>query len=363
LDVGEPGTGIYEVYEYDAGGVQEVIDELTFQSGAAPAQAAPAAPTYGGLGLNALDEPVTLQTTCAPSTASMTRWIAEQEGLLEKRGITIECIQIGSGPETAAALASGEADWAGNIYNNTFPLLEADFDLVVTQEVLMYNLFDVIVDVDVAAEKGITADSDWQADMEALNCSTVGVVARGAAAEDLARILIQEAGLDTECFTYVAVGLDPVSPMVAGETDWTVTFDPFQIVLAAQGIGMSPFSIQRGDGPSGLTWPGLVVTAGRSTVEENPEWFCALNSAMNEATEWLLDTANHDRAAEIIATQFPESLHPLIPAVVDKYYQGFSLTGVPQNEIVSSISEISLAVGKTTKLYGADELILVPDCE
>ena len=33
LDVGEPGTGIYEVYEYDAGGVQEVIDELTFQSG------------------------------------------------------------------------------------------------------------------------------------------------------------------------------------------------------------------------------------------------------------------------------------------------------------------------------------------
>ena len=34
LDVGEPGTGIYEVYEYNAGGVQEVIDELTFQAGA-----------------------------------------------------------------------------------------------------------------------------------------------------------------------------------------------------------------------------------------------------------------------------------------------------------------------------------------
>ncbi|MBC83716.1 MAG: hypothetical protein CL454_02560, partial [Acidimicrobiaceae bacterium] len=106
-----------------------------------------------------------------------------------------------------------------------------------------------------------------------------------------------------------------------------------------------------------------VVTAGRSTVEENPEWFCALNSAMNEATEWLTDESNHDRAAEIIQTRFPESLHPLIPAVIDKYYEGFSLTGAPQTELVSSISEISLAVGKTTKLYGADELILVPDCE
>ena len=363
LDVGEPGTGIYEVYEYNADGVQEVIDELTFQAGAAPTQAAPAAPTYGGLGLNALDEPVTLQTTCAPSTASMTRWIAEDEGLLEKRGITIECVNIANGPETAAALASGAADWAGNIYNNTFPLLEADFDLVVTQEVLLYNLFDVIVDVDVAAEKGITAETNWEDDMKALECSTVGVVARGAAAEDLARVLIQEAGLDTECYTYVAVGLDPVAPMVAGETDWTVTFDPFQIVLAAQGIGMSPFSIQRGDGPAGLTWPGLVVTAGRSTVEENPEWFCALNSAMNEATEWLRDPANHDRAAEIVQTRFPESLHPLIPAVIDKYYEGFSLTGEPQMDIIEGISEISLAVGKTSRLYGADELVLVPDCD
>jgi branched-chain amino acid transport system substrate-binding protein len=368
LDVGEPGTGIYEVYEYNAAGVQEVIDELVFQSDAAPTQAAPAAepesePTYGGLGLNALAEKTTLNVTCAPSTASMTVWIAEAEGLFEKRNLFLECIQIGSGPETAAALASGEADFAGNIYNNTFPLLEAGFDLVVTQEYLLYNLFDIIVDVDFAAANGITAESGWQADMEALDCSNVGVVARGAAAEDLARFIIDAAGLDPECFTYVAVGLDPVSPMVAGETDWTVTFDPFQIVLAAQGIGMSPFSIQKGDGPAGLTWPGGIITAGRDTVEAHPEWFCAINSGMNEATEWLRDTANHDRMAEIVATKFPESLHPLIPAVIEKYYEGFSLTGIPQNDVISGISEISLSVGKTSRLYAADELVLIPDCD
>ena len=41
LDVGEPGTGIYEVYEYDADGVQAVVEELTFEAGAAPAAPAP----------------------------------------------------------------------------------------------------------------------------------------------------------------------------------------------------------------------------------------------------------------------------------------------------------------------------------
>jgi ABC-type nitrate/sulfonate/bicarbonate transport system substrate-binding protein len=342
--------------------VQEVIDELTFQSGVAPTPSEERS-TYGGLGLNALEDPVTLQTTCTPSIASMTRWIAEDEGLFEKRGITIECIQIDSGQEIADALVSGQIDWVGNIYNNTFQLLEAELDLVVTQEILLYNLFDVIVDADFAAANGITVDSDWQTDMEALNCSNVGVVARRAAVEDLARILIQEAGLDTECFTWVAVGQDPLTPMVAGEIDWTVTFDPFLIVLEAEGYGMSPFSIQRGNDPAGLMWPGHVVTAARSTVEEYPEWFCALNSAMNEAALWLTDPANHDRAAEIIRTYSPESLHPLISAIIDKYYEGFSLTGAPQNEIVSSISEISLAVDKTSRLYSADELILVPDCE
>ena len=55
---------------------------------------------------------------------------------------------------------------------------------------------------------------------------------------------------------------------------------------------------------------------------------------MNEATEWLRDPANHDRA-KIVQTRFPESLHPLIPAVIDKYYEGFSLTGAPQNEMVN----------------------------
>ncbi len=75
LDVGEPGTGIYEVYEYDADGVQQVVEELTFESGAAPTQAAPA-PEPAGIGPNALDSPVTMSTTCAPSISALVQWIS-----------------------------------------------------------------------------------------------------------------------------------------------------------------------------------------------------------------------------------------------------------------------------------------------
>ncbi|MBN99195.1 MAG: hypothetical protein CL438_00775, partial [Acidimicrobiaceae bacterium] len=173
LDVGEPGTGIYEVYEYDADGVQQVVEELTFESSGAAEEAAP---EPAGIGLNALDSPVTMSTTCAPSISALPQWIGIEEGLYEARNLTLECVQIGSGPETAAALASGEADFAANIYNNVFPLLNNGLEVVVFMETLLYNLFDIIVDADFAAANGITSGMDWQEAMEALDCTNVGVV-------------------------------------------------------------------------------------------------------------------------------------------------------------------------------------------
>ena len=360
LDVGEPGTGIYEVYEYNAGGVQEVIDELTFQAGAAPTQAAPAP---AGIGLNKLDEMTTVSTTCAPSTASLPQWVAREEGMYADRNLTLECVQIGSGPETAAALASGDAEFAANIYNNVFPLLNSGLDVVVFMESLMYNLFDVIVDADYAEANGITENMDWQEAMEALDCTNVGVVARGAAAEDLARILIQQAGLDEECFTYVAVGIQPLPGLEANETDWTVTFDPFQVFAVNTGLGINPFSIQRGEGPPGLDWPGLVYMTGRDTFNARQDMLCAYKSGTVEGIAFLADPANRDRVEEIAKIYFPESLHPVVPAIVDKYANGFSTTGDIQFGQIETISQISLDVGKTDRLFTGEEVAQDLDCE
>jgi ABC-type nitrate/sulfonate/bicarbonate transport system substrate-binding protein len=282
---------------------------------------------------------------------------------MEKRNFNRECVQIGSGPESAAALAAGEADVVGNIYNNVFPLIDNGLDVVVFLESLLYNLFDVIVHTEFAEANGISADKSVQENMEALDCSNVGVVARGAAAEDLARILIADAGLDPECFTYIAVGLDPVAPMVGGETDWTVTFDPFQVVLEAQGFGMSPFSIQKGDAGAHLAWPGLVYTTGRDTFNAHPEWMCAIKSAHNEAVAWLADPANTEAAVAIANTQLPEALHPLTGLLITKYQNGFSPTSNVQTDKVEGISQISIDVGKTSRLIGPDEFVTEPDCE
>jgi len=360
LDAGEPGAGIYDIYDFDENGVQRVLEQQTFTDGSAPVQAAPAP---AGIGLNALDTPTTMSTTCAPSIASLPQWIAVAEGLYEARNLTLECVQIGSGPETAAALASGEADFAANIYNNVFPLLNNGLEVVVFMETLLYNLFDVIVDADYAAANDITADMDWEEAMQKLDCTNVGVVARNAAAEDLARILINAAGLDESCFTYVAVGIQPLPALESNDTDWTVTFDPFQVVAVNTGAGINPFSIQRGEGPPGLDWPGLVYMTGVGNFEAKQAELCAYKSGTVEAINWLADPANAERAGEIAATRLAEALHPLIPALIAKYQNAFSTTGDIQFGQIETISQISVDVGKTDRLFAADEVAQDLSCD
>ncbi|OUV77269.1 MAG: hypothetical protein CBC90_06580 [Acidimicrobiaceae bacterium TMED130] len=351
LDAGEPGAGIYDIYDFDENGVQRVLEQQTFTAGSAPTEAAaPAEPDY------TLPEMTTMSTTCAPSISALPQWIAIEEGLYEALNLELECVQIGSGPETAAALASGEADIAANIYNNVFPLLNNGLEVVVFMETLLYNLFDVIVDADYAAANGITEGMDWQEAMEALDCTNVGVVARNAAAEDLARILIQAAGLDESCFTYVAVGLQPIPGLQANETDWTVTFDPFQVVAVETGLGLNPFSVQRGEGPPGLDWPGLVYMTGKNTFDNKQAELCAYKAGTIAATNWLADPANAERAGEIAATRLAEALHPQIPALIAKYSSGFSLTGDIQFGQIETISQISVDVGKTDRLFTAEEV-------
>jgi len=52
----------------------------------------------------------------------------------------------------------------------------------------------------------------------------------------------------------------------------------------------------------------------------------------------------------------------LVTAIVTKYTDKFSLTGKPSRDIISTIGELSVAVGKAESVLTADDVVLVPDC-
>nr|MCS5683974.1 ABC transporter substrate-binding protein [Acidimicrobiales bacterium] len=306
----------------------------------------------------ALAEVTHIRQTCAPAIAALPMWVARDTGIFEELNLTTECVQIGSGPDVAAAMVAGEVEIATNIYNNMIPLIAKGLDIVGWYQQLEVNLFDVIVDADFVVPEG----ADWKEVMAALDGSSVGVVARGAAAEDLARELMRLAGLDPENQTYVAVGLDPLTGLVSDTTQWTVTFDPFMVIAGLQGIGYQPFALMDNEGPSSLHWPGLSQTSFRGYVEENPDVICAFTDGLNRASAMIADPAHFETVVDIALDNLPIDNRDLVTAIVTKYTDKFSLTGKPSRDIISTIGELSVAVGKAESVLTADDVVLEPDC-
>ena len=258
--------------------------------GAAPVEeAAPLAPP----------EVTEINVCTAPAYTALPNFVAIDMGVFESFGFTkVEKVACGSGPATAAAMISGEADFAINTPDNMLVSREAGFDLVMFSQLLTGHFFDILVSADQEVVEG-----DWEATMQALEGTNVGVVARGAAAEQIARQLFESAGVDPENSTYIATGLGgtTIAAMEAGEIDWAITFEPGMTMGVKNGIGTRPFSLVAGDGPSTLNWPSLVNTTSRDFAAANPNTIAAYAAALEAASAWIMDDANIDGVLQVMA--------------------------------------------------------------
>ncbi|MAM66677.1 MAG: hypothetical protein CL702_09880, partial [Chloroflexi bacterium] len=123
-----------------------------------------------------------------------------------------------------------------------------------------------------------------------------------------------------------------------------------------------PFALMDNEGPSSLHWPGLSQTSFRGYVEENPDVICAFSAGLNRAAAMIADPANLEAVVDIALDNLPMDNRGLVTAIVSKYTDKFSLTGKADRDIIATIGELSVAVGKAESVLTADDLILEPSC-
>ncbi|MCS5701629.1 MAG: ABC transporter substrate-binding protein, partial [Acidobacteria bacterium] len=237
----------------------------------------------------------------APTYTGLPVAVAGDTGIFESFGFTSwEYVSCPSGPANAAALVAGEVQFVANTPDNMLGLRDSGFDVVMFGSGIDGHFFDILVATGVE-----TVPGDWEATMQALDGLTVGVVARGAAAEQLARELYEQAGVDPDNAAYVATGLGgtTVAALDAGEIDWAITFEPGMTMGVVEGIGTRPFSLVAGDGPSTLDWPSLVNTTSREFAEANPNTVAAYQAALDAASAWIKDDANINGVLEVMAAR------------------------------------------------------------
>lgn len=247
----------------------------------------------GSIETAAAGEPVTLQSACAPAIEHLPRQLADTEGFNKKNNLTVECVQVNTGPEQSAALLSGDLDVGIMTAANLAPLLDQGQDLVAFGALRSANYWDLLVDKDFALPH---KSEGWKGVVQDLKGARFGVVARGAAAEAEATAMFKAAGVDPASVTFIATGL-PATTIAAldGNTiDAALTFEPGITLAVSQGVATNPFSLQAGEGPEELDHPDILLVTSRANVKQNADALCRLTKTWDESLDFLHDSANHE---------------------------------------------------------------------
>lgn len=253
-------------------------------------------------------ESVNVQVACAQGLEHVPRHLAETQGINEDLGVEVECVQVATGPEMSAALLSGNLDVAIGNAANIAPLLDKDQDLVAFGMLRERTYWDLLVGTDYDLPEG----GDWEAVVQALEGSRFGVVARGAAAETIARAMFREAGVDPDSVTYIATGLPAttIAALQGGTIDAALTFEPGVSLALEQGVATNPFSLHAGEGPEALDHPDMMLFTTRQLAEQEAEKLCRFRESLDAGLEFMKDPSNRDvvvaEAAELLS--MPEDL-------------------------------------------------------
>ena len=334
-------------------------DDAAPADDAEPATAADAAPEPMVIGPPEVD---LIRVCAAPSFTQMYAEVMVSQGFLSDRGTDIEFVACLSGPAQAAALVSQQVDIALNTPDNMLGIRNADFDVVMFAQIVDTHFFDIVVSNNFGEID--CAEGDWECAMAALEGTRVGVVARGAAAEQIARQLLDSAGFDPDDSTYIATGLSgtTLAALASDEIDWTITFEPGLTRAELDGIGYRPFRLQAGHGPSELDWPSAILLTARDFWDNNPNTVLHYREAMVEAVEWMRDPANRDEllagVVDFLGLETDMAAH-----IVDNNIGSYTVTGVLDPVRIGNNVDYAVGRGILAEAQQFGEFAVGPDID
>lgn len=287
-------------------------------------------------------------------------YAAQSAGIFAKNALEFECVNIASGPEVAAALVSGAAQFTSNTPNNIIPLLPKS-DIVAFSALQEGQYFDIIVRADFPLP---SASQGWQGVMKDLQNAKIGVVARNAAAEDIARLLFLEASLDPEKATYIATGLPAptLAAMSAKQIDAAITLEPGLTQATLDKIAVRPFSIAGGTGPKSLNWPSLLAATSREYYQKNQSVVCRYAKSLREGAEYIRDPKNRADVIKMMDTSLAIKDVKLAEALLDTNAKYLSTSGKIDNALIDTVGQQVLTLKKAEKAYKAADFVVTPTC-
>jgi ABC-type nitrate/sulfonate/bicarbonate transport system substrate-binding protein len=239
---------------------------------------------------------------CTPSMGEVPQAYMMQNHLDTQNGFKLECVNVTTGPQQAALLVSGGENITSLLPANLYPLLDSGVPMVAFYPILRGPGFDLLV------RKGFAlpnASSGWQGVAKDLAKARIGVPAVGAAAEDLAKGMFQQAGVSTSAATYIATGAvsTTLAALSNGSVDAAITYEPGITEALTQGVATQPFSLVSGAGPATIQgWGGYFYVTTKSYAAAHAALLRSFVKAYQMALAWMRNPASNAQVVKFVQT-------------------------------------------------------------
>lgn len=229
-------------------------------------------------------------------------YVAIEEGYFEDEGLEVDIVELESGQAGVSAVVSGSAQFA-DIGLDDLSILasEGEESLVMTYNLVNRVTLTLVMDPDVAAEKGVDGDSSIEERYAALEGLTLGVTSPGAATDKYMRYYLRQAGLDPDRDANIVAiggGGSLLAALESGQIDAYQLSPPTPYIAEAEGFGTILIDGPAGDVPlfSDFAYTGFATN--QQWAEDNPETAEGFMNAISQGMEYVEE--NPDEAAETI---------------------------------------------------------------
>lgn len=235
------------------------------------------------------DGVTTIKIASAPNVFLSALYVAQDDGLFADENLKVEVVEVESGNDSIAALASGQAQYADVGFEDLVELSsQGEKSVVMVHSILNRVTLTLVMSRKVAESKGVDVNGPVEDRLRALKGVKIGITSPGAPSDTYLRFYLRSVGLNPDRDVEI-VPIGGASALLAaleqGQIGAYNLSPPTPYIAEQKGFGRIIVDGPKGEIESLDNFSYTSWGVNREWAKENPEAAAAFSRALTTATK------------------------------------------------------------------------------
>jgi NitT/TauT family transport system substrate-binding protein len=270
------------------------------------------------------DGTTSITVASIPNVKAAGLYIAQEEGIFEEEGLSVDIVETEAGQDAVAAVVSGSAQFVDAELEDMITLTESgDDSLIMMHNVLNRVTLTLVMRRELAEELGVSRDSPLDERLAALEGLTLGITSPGATTDDFMQYYLRRAGLQPDRDAEIVAmggGASLLAALETGQIDAYHLSPPTPFIAESEGFGTVLINGPEGDVPEFADFIYTAWAVNRDWADDNAEATQAFSRAIARGVARAHE--DPETGAQITADflgasldETEESLQAMLPAM------------------------------------------------